>query len=215
MVNTEFYALRDTFDHEWDNRGEPRDIYEKPPAKGWLKESVAQWFDNHLHVWRRRKGTTLTIELGAWLGKTMRSVMAESDFNTWVAIDTWRGSPNHQAEPRYADLLPHLYEAFLHINIVHRHKCTPIRCDSLHGLRLCKEFRLKPDCIYIDTEHTAERVYKEVELAMALFPDALILGDDAQREDVCEGARKAVKETEYTTKRRVDFDTCEGAFIIA
>jgi len=207
--------FEESYDHLWDYPGPHRDVYDNPPATGWLKDSVAEWFNEMLPNWREHgvggDGCAIVIELGSWLGKTMRHCLDEHDDNFWIAIDTWQDSPNHQAEPRYAELMPHLYEAFLHINMAHRDSCTPLRCKSLRGLHICHEFDLEPDCIFIDAEHTREAVHDEIMIAKQFFPNAIIIGDDTQVEGVERGARDAAGKL----TKCVDFVTVAGAFIIA
>ena len=122
--------------------------------------------------------TRLVVELGAWLGLSTRFLAEHAPQATVVSIDHWRGSPEHQKDPRYGTLLPQLYETFLARCWPYRERVIPLRLGTLEGLQTVADHGLLPDLIYIDAEHSFEAVSSELTLGRQLFPGATLVGDD-------------------------------------
>ena len=95
-----------------------------------------------------------------------------------VAIDHWKGSPEHHNDPELAPLLPRLYDTFLAENWDYRERIIPLRMPSVDGLRTVAQSGLVPDLVYIDGDHSAEAVRADLMTTLDLFPTARIVGDD-------------------------------------
>ncbi|MBI2352788.1 class I SAM-dependent methyltransferase [Candidatus Dependentiae bacterium] len=126
------------------------------------------------------------IEIGSWLGKSTRHIASLLPSNgTLYAVDTWKGSAEHQPEINVfntACKLPTLYEQFLsnviHANLVH--KIIPIRMTSLDASQHLSDLKQKIDFIYIDAAHDTESVLQDLEAwyPYILEPKGIICGDD-------------------------------------
>ncbi len=144
--------------------------------------------------------TTLVVECGSWLGVSARAVLEHAPRATLIAIDHWRGSPEHQAQAGNADWarrLPTLYETFLRNLWPWRRRVVPLRADTLEGLAQVHEAGLVPGLVYLDSEHTLDRVSRELAFATAHWPQAAIVGDDFGHAPV----RRAVEEHSAATGR--------------
>jgi|GEM_PF-751069 len=134
--------------------------------------------------------TKLVVELGSWLGLSTRFIAEHAPRATIVSVDTWEGSIEHKTQERYQKLLPRLFETFQARCWDYRERITPLRMNSLDGLRRVADAGLEPDLVYVDAEHTYEAVSAELRLARELFPHALLCGDDYD----WSGVRRAVDE---------------------
>jgi hypothetical protein len=98
------------------------------------------------------------------------------------------GSPEHQAQERFRNLLPRLFETFQARCWDYRERVVPLRMNTLDGLRAVAEAGLEPDFVYVDAEHSYEAVTAELTLARQLFPEAALGGDDYDWKGVREAA---------------------------
>lgn len=73
-----------------------------------------------------------------------------------------------------------LHETFLANLWDLRHVVFPVRMPTLQGLLAMHALGISPDLIYIDADHTQEAVLADLEASAALFPNALLVGDDWQ-----------------------------------
>lgn len=71
---------------------------------------------------------------------------------------------------------------------------VPMRMDTLVSLRLIASLNIDIQMIYIDANHHYDSVYKDVKLAVELFPSAHILGDDWDYPDVQRAAKDIAAE---------------------
>jgi hypothetical protein len=122
--------------------------------------------------------TALVVELGAWLGLSTRFIAKHAPHATVVSVDHWRGSPEHQTQPRFEKLLPRLYETFQARCWDYRQRVVPLRMSTTEGLRAVAGAGLQPDFVYVDAEHSFDAVTAELGLARELFPRATLGGDD-------------------------------------
>jgi predicted O-methyltransferase YrrM len=131
----------------------------------------------------------LIVELGSWTGRSTRLLAELAPGATIVAIDHWKGSPEHSDDPELREALPRLYETFLAECWANRERIIPVRMGSVPGLRAVAQAGLAPDAIYIDADHSYGSVVADLTAALDLFPNAVIVGDDWDWEDV----RRAVE----------------------
>lgn len=127
----------------------------------------------------------LVVDGGSWKGLSAYLMMEYAPNATIVCIDNWTGDPI--IAKLNSDDLPTLYETFC-VNMWDvRDRIVPVRQDSLAGLKTLKEFQIVPDLIYVDWEHSADSVERDVSLALDLFPDSIICGDDWNWQAVRDG----------------------------
>ena len=143
------------------------------PQPGWLfpgtREMLARCVPSAVR---------LIVELGSWTGRSTRHLATLAPQATIIAIDHWQGSPEHQADPELARVLPRLYETFLSECWTYRERIVPLKTDSRDGLHRVAEAGLRPDLVYIDADHAFEAVLADVQSSVELFPSAIIVGDD-------------------------------------
>lgn len=140
---------------------------------GWCRPEHRDVLKGRLH-----SNTRLIIELGSWLGQSTRLLLAMAPNATVVCVDTWKGSSDMLGNPEAEQRLSMLYDQFLANQWEWRQRVIPLQLDSRDGLREVKAHGLTPDLVFLDTEHTTAHVIEELELAHALFPSAMINGDD-------------------------------------
>jgi predicted O-methyltransferase YrrM len=148
------------------------------------------------------KNPLLVIEVGSWLGCSTRFLAESIDPNGHVyAVDTWRGSSEHQKDPRLSDL----YQIFLS-NVKHAgltEKITPVRMESLEAARA---LNLQADLIYIDAAHDTKSAYNDIIAWNKHLTDGGVLcGDDWSWGSVRLAVQKAAKELHYTVHTSGNF----------
>lgn len=144
--------------------------------------------------------TKLIVELGSWTGRSTRFLAGLAPQAMVVAIDHWNGSPEHEGDPELAEFLPQLHETFLSECWDYRDQIIPVRAESAEGLQRVAESGLQADLVYIDADHRYDSVVKDLTTALDLFPQAIIVGDDLNWDDV----RKAVEEV--TSERSLTYE---------
>ncbi|MGO8745687.1 MAG: class I SAM-dependent methyltransferase [Thermoguttaceae bacterium] len=140
---------------------------------GWLLDSTREMLAASLSAQPR-----VIVELGSWLGLSTRFIADCAPCGTVIAIDHWKGGPDHQDREEYRAMLPHLYETFLASCWEYRGRIIPVRASTIEGLREVAGYGVRPDLIYLDADHTYDAVKRDLEEALALFPSARIVGDD-------------------------------------
>lgn len=158
----------------------------------------------HCDILRKNlsESTRVVVELGVWLGLTTRFIAASAPNAVILAVDHWKGSPEHFQNLEYSRYLPKLYDIFIRSCWEYRDRIVPIRCNTLGGLKLIHRYGVRPDLVYIDADHSYEAVRADFEATLSLFPNARVVGDDWQWEDV----RRAVQEVSAKTGLSVASD---------
>ncbi len=154
---------------------------DRPPAvpedwHGWLCPDTAAAL-----VEACARGPRIAIELGSWLGFSARAIIQNSPAANLICIDHWQGSPEHQPATGNLDWsrrLPTLYETFLRNMWPWRERVIPLRADTLLGMREVLDLGITPDLVYVDSEHSVERVSAELRFITRFWPQAEIVGDD-------------------------------------
>lgn len=175
--------------------------YPNLPAEPWPAARPAipavttpQWFgEGHERCFRKLlpKNLELYVELGSWLGNSAGFVLKNWPQAEVIAIDHFKGSAEHQG-PDYP-FLPHLYEHFCQNLWAYKDRLTVLRMDSLAALLVLHEKQVRPDAIYIDAAHDTYSVFEDVFVAVLLFPDSFVFGDDWLWDTVREGMQRAVQ----------------------
>ena len=129
-----------------------------------------------------KHGVRVIVEIGAWLGGSVKTWLAASPDIVVVAIDPWtrawgdyaREVGRPEAEALQLDDPGSGYQVFLRNLWEERHRVIPIRGASPDKLYDLHAAGLRPDVIYIDSDKSG----RELEECEALFPGAIICGDD-------------------------------------
>ena len=157
------------------------------PNDGWLYPSTRSMLQDALSP-----QTQIIVELGCWTGLSTRFLIDSAPHATVIAVDHWRGSPEHVNDLKFSDRLGRLYEEFLAACWSYRARIIPVRSTTEAGLREIHAYGIVPDLIYIDADHSYEAVMADIALATQLFPTASIVGDDFDwetvRRSVCESS---------------------------
>jgi len=167
-----------------------------PNDHGFFNRADRKSLQKHLTT-----GTRLVVELGSWLGASMRWMLDSAPNSMGISVDHWRGSDEHQDEDKWRDVLPVLYETFVVNCWNYRHRLVAMREDSTTALSIIHDMGFEPDLLYIDAAHDYEGAYADISAALKYFPKAAIVGDDWSRGGVKEAVRRCMKE--FPAYRRV------------
>ncbi len=187
-VNLERFARQ----HAWPAE---RPVVPTPPERNWLFTGTVMALTDTVP-----RDASLIVEVGSWLGRSTRFLCDLVPNACVIAIDHWRGSPEHGCDPDLLPLLPRLYETFLSESWEYRHRIIPLRAGSIDGLRQVASAGLVPDAIYLDADHSYESVLADLSTSLDLFPKTSIVGDDWNWETV----RTAVQTVAKQRNLRVD-----------
>lgn len=129
----------------------------------------------------------VVLEIGVFLGGSVRQWLDASDEVVVVAVDPWpdmkRNHPHgsfverHPLGRRYGDQLfapEGLFNTFIASLWDQRLRIVPVRGSGLDILPELHALGLRPDLVYVD----ADKKGNELSLCAELFPAALIGGDD-------------------------------------
>jgi Methyltransferase domain len=193
-VNPAFAAMAAQLDglrdqHPWPARepNVPEDWH------GWLLNDTLKMLYDHLTV-----GTRLVIECGSWLGMSARAILMAAPNATLICCDHWKGSLDHQPASGNYDWsrrLPTLYQTFLRNMWPWRDRVIPICADTLDGLAEVHHAGLVPDLVYLDSEHTFDRVSRELAFSTEHWPSTTIVGDDYGWAEVARAANEHAQKT--------------------
>lgn len=150
----------------------------------------------------------VVLEIGVFLGGSLRQWLDTSDEIVVVAVDPWpdlRRKPpygtfveRHPLGRRHGDQLfaPHgLYNTFITSLWEQRFRIVPVRGIAVDVLPVIHATGLRPDLIYLD----ADKRGGELPRCEELFPDALIGGDDWIWQD---GRTFPIRRPVFETARR-------------
>ncbi len=127
-------------------------------------------------------------EIGSWKGRST-SVLAHHAPGIVVAIDTWRGSVEHQPQLQGRPASGVFY-AFRE-NVSRYDNIWPLLANSATAARIISHSPLRFDMIFIDASHDYESVKADIEAWMPLLaPGGIMCGHDAYRW----GVKLAVKQ---------------------
>jgi hypothetical protein len=177
--------------HRWPDR---RPEITVPAEDGWLYPAVRKMLRDQI-----TPQTRVIVELGSWTGLSTRFLADCAPQATVIAIDHWKGSPEHATNPELAPRLERLYEEFLSACWSYRDRIIPLRATTDAGLCEVSDNGIIPDLIYLDADHSYDSVLSDIALANHLFPKTPIVGDDWDWETV----RRAVTESSRELNREM------------
>ncbi|MFO0901768.1 MAG: hypothetical protein U0939_02140 [Pirellulales bacterium] len=133
----------------------------------------------------RRRRWRWIVEIGVFLGGSVREWLGAHDEVCVAAIDPWLDgidlrSTNHKGrQPEWvfeqAQRCPDgFYRSFLSSCWEFRDRIVPLRMSGVDGLRALASDGFRPDLIYLD----ADKSGVELSLAQTLFPGVALAGDD-------------------------------------
>ncbi len=160
---------------------------------GWLSGDTAAMLCSHL-----TPETRLVVECGSWLGMSARAIVQSAPRAILICCDHWKGSSEHQPGTSNRDWsrrLPTLFETFVRNMWPWRERIVPLRADTLEGLAEIHAAGLSPDLVYLDSEHTWDRVGRELAFCTGHWPSAVLVGDDYSHPDVARAANDHARRT--------------------
>lgn len=130
------------------------------------------------------RGLKLVVEIGAFVGGSVRQWLSVSPDVVVVAIDPWPqiegphafydGHPVGRMHSRQLREPEGLFHAFLATLWEDRERVIPVRGTGTRMLPVLHALGLRPDLIFIDADKQAA----EIALCDELFPEAVVCGDD-------------------------------------
>jgi len=132
----------------------------------------------------RPKSHPIVLEIGCFLGGSIRNWLSASPHAQVVAVDPWPESwdaaeyarrydrPQWEIEQLSRD--DGFYQSFLAALWDQRKRVIPVREYSPDILRTLSDLGLRPDVIFLDSD----KVGTEIEICRELFPGAIMTGDD-------------------------------------
>ncbi|MEM7338900.1 MAG: class I SAM-dependent methyltransferase [Actinomycetota bacterium] len=127
------------------------------------------------------------VEIGSLLGGSARFFCEHWPnvhvvcVDPWVDVDDPADRPFLEHAPELTSVILEadgIHRVFLASNWELRDRITPIRAFSPEGLVPVHAAGIEPDVVYVDGSHVYEDVLADIVTARALFPDALLCGDD-------------------------------------
>jgi hypothetical protein len=124
----------------------------------------------------------VVLEIGAEFGGSTRKFLSAAD-NVWVvSIDPWPDryrTPWKALEPLLGspESMLRLFQSFCW---PYRERSIPVRGFSPEAVVRLFEQGLRPQLVYIDGDHRYDAAFSDLTICHALFPDAVLCGDDWQ-----------------------------------
>jgi len=190
-----------------DGLKELRRRYPWPDTKPGVEVNPHGWFDPGIRSVCAEQITDdmdVILELGTWTGFSARWFCKNSQAAV-ICVDHWKGSNEHKNNPKFAPMLPTLYETFLATNWHLQDRLIPVKANTLDAMREVADLGIRPGLVMVDAAHDEESVFEDVTTAVWLFPDAAIVGHDATWKGVAAGAGRAA---DATNRLYVDRGTC-------
>jgi Methyltransferase domain len=138
---------------------------------GWMAPSELEWLAE------RASRCSCLVEVGSWLGRSTRA-LAENTTGLVFAVDTWRGSAEHQ-EQIDREFPGDLLFAQFTSNVSGLSNVSILRAASLEAAALLAEAGIQPQMVFIDASHAYEDVCADI-LAWkpVVAPGGLLCGHD-------------------------------------
>ena len=158
------------------------------------------------------KSTETIVELGSWLGKSTRFLLASAPRATVIAVDHWKGDTSilEGAEAEVLGKLPRLYDTFLSNCWESRSRLVPLKNTTEQGMIEIHEAGIRPEFIYLDAGHHYQDAKDDLDVVGRLFPSAILAGDDYGGK--WQGLKQAVDE--YAVAHGLEVCTVEHAWTL-
>lgn len=189
------------------------------------------WRSNHPYLQKviEQKLPKTVVEVGVWKGgsaMTMATKLKSLHIDSVViAVDTFRGSPEHWCNPKFWELLkvnngiPALYDIFM-ANIISKNLqdyILPLPVDSMTAYEICRRKGFLVDLLHIDAGHEYDAVSSDLQTwSRLLAPNGTIIMDDYMWDDAKQaatgwpGVAKAVNEFVKEKGDKVIFEHSGG-----
>jgi hypothetical protein len=121
----------------------------------------------------------VVMEIGAEFGGSTRKFI-ELGANV-VSVDPWPDSYRVSSFPEVQPLLGQeraVYNLFLSFCWSHRDRLATVRAPSPEGPLIVRDAGVPIDLVYIDGDHRYDAALRDLTIADALFPSAILAGDD-------------------------------------
>ena len=156
------------------------------PPEGW--GSTHPYFARYIDLIKPK----LIIEVGTWLGGSaihMGGLLRQAGLNDSciVCVDTWLGSSEHYLYPesrqtlKLVDGRPTFYADFMQNVVQHglQDIILPFSITSGGAADVLKEFKIAPDLVYLDGDHSARAFRADLDAYWDLLrPGGVVIGDD-------------------------------------
>lgn len=138
--------------------------------------------------------TRLIVELGSWVGFSTRWFCNNTTADI-ICVDTWGGSAEHQGNFT-KEQFDSLKDAFILSCWGHRDRIIPMQMNTIKGMLKINEYKINKDVqfVYIDASHQYEDVIIDIEMALEIFPNAMLIGDDFIWRNPTQNNRRTVEE---------------------
>lgn len=173
---------------------------EKPLSAG---GSIFGWFHGENRAVLKKllsASPPVVLELGALLGLSTKFLAEWAPDSTIITIDHWKGSAEHQKSKPLADVLHTMFETFCVHLWEHRSHVIPMRTTTIKGMVELFRLGITPKIVYIDAGHETGPVYADAIVAMTLWPEAHVVGDDGCWKSI----QAALKDLQRQTNRVID-----------
>lgn len=115
----------------------------------------------------------VVLEIGAYKGLATNLLVNYA--HSVITVDTWEGSPEHKGAGTDMD---QVFQIFLRNLWYRKEDVTFLRMPSLAGMATVDRYGIKPCTVYLDADHNFPAVLDDLIMALYLFPEAYIVGDD-------------------------------------
>ena len=115
---------------------------------------------------------------------------------------SWPASEAQREDPELAPLLDQLFETFIAESWDYRDQIIPLRVSSAEGMERVAEVGLPVEVVCLDTDHKQESFLRDLNAALDLYPNAVVLGGDLDRE----GVPQALEEVATQRDLRIEVD---------
>ncbi len=134
------------------------------------------------------KEARFVVEIGSLLGSSARYFAERYPeahvfcIDPWFDVDSAKDRPFLNHAPELTEFVTKekdgIYQIFLASNWELRDRLTPLRGFSPDMMSPVHSAGVEPDIVYVDGSHVYEDVLADVAVARALFPNAVLCGDD-------------------------------------
>lgn len=139
-----------------------------------------------LDEWLLHHPRAVVVELGSYEGGSAVHMLRNHPGIKLYCIDTWA--------PVVWDKTPTGKDpqvTFLRNTEPYGPRCRSLCEETVRGMGLLSGMGVTPDLVYVDADHTPSAVYEDVATALGLWPEAHLIGDDAETPGLLQAVREA------------------------